>query len=49
MSIGAALDYLGSIGMEAISEYEGAIVMVSHIPDFVSQIRIDEVLDLDSL
>lgn len=34
---------------KAISEYEGAIVMVSHIPDFVSQIRIDEVLDLNAI
>lgn len=34
---------------EALSAYEGAMVMVSHIPDFVSQVRIDEVIDLGSL
>ena len=27
--------------------YEGAMILVSHVPDFVKQIRIDEVLDLD--
>ncbi|MFA6554754.1 MAG: ATP-binding cassette domain-containing protein [Candidatus Paceibacterota bacterium] len=32
---------------EALDKYEGAMVLVSHIPDFVSQIRIDEVLDLE--
>lgn len=34
---------------KALDEYEGAMVMVSHIPDFVSQIRMDEVIDLGSL
>ncbi len=34
---------------EALDAYEGAMVMVSHIPDFVSQIRIDEVIDLSDL
>ncbi len=33
---------------EALDKYKGAMVMVSHIPDFVSKIRIDEVVDLDS-
>lgn len=33
----------------ALSEYEGTMIMVSHIPDFVSQIRIDETIDLNSL
>lgn len=33
----------------ALDEYEGAIVMVSHIPDFVAQIRIDEKIDLGAL
>jgi len=33
---------------KALDRYEGAIVMVSHIPDFVSQIRIDEIIDLDA-
>ncbi len=32
---------------KALSDYEGAMIVVSHVPDFVSQIRIDEVLDLD--
>lgn len=34
---------------KALSDYQGALVMVSHIPDFVSQIRIDTNLDLSSL
>jgi ATP-binding cassette subfamily F protein 3 len=32
---------------EALSKYEGAMILVSHVPDFVEKIRIDEVLDLD--
>jgi ATPase subunit of ABC transporter with duplicated ATPase domains len=32
---------------EALSRYEGAMIVVSHVPDFVSQIRIDEILDLE--
>jgi ATPase subunit of ABC transporter with duplicated ATPase domains len=31
---------------KALSEYEGAMVLVSHVPEFVRQIRIDETLDL---
>ncbi len=31
---------------QALHEYKGAMILVSHVPDFVSQIRIDEVLDL---
>jgi ATP-binding cassette subfamily F protein 3 len=31
---------------KALSEYEGAMILVSHVPEFVKQIRIDEVLDL---
>jgi ATPase subunit of ABC transporter with duplicated ATPase domains len=31
----------------ALSKYEGAMVLVSHVPEFVSQIRIDEILDLE--
>jgi len=31
---------------KALDAYEGAMVLVSHVPDFVSQIRIDETLDL---
>jgi ATP-binding cassette subfamily F protein 3 len=30
----------------ALDQYEGAMIMVSHIPDFVAQIRIDETIDL---
>jgi ATP-binding cassette subfamily F protein 3 len=31
---------------KALDEYKGAMVLVSHVPEFVDQIRIDEVLDL---
>lgn len=31
---------------EALDKYEGAMILVSHVPEFVEQIRIDEVLDL---
>ena len=34
---------------DALNKYEGAIIMVSHMPDFVSQIRFDEELDLGKL
>ena len=30
----------------ALDAYEGAMILVSHVPEFVSQIRIDEVLDM---
>ncbi len=32
---------------KALSEYEGAMILVSHVHEFVEQIRIDEILDLD--
>ena len=32
---------------EALNKYEGAMILVSHVPDFVSKIRIDETLDLE--
>ena len=32
---------------KALDSYEGAMVLVSHVPEFVSQIRIDETLDLN--
>ena len=32
---------------KAIDEYQGAMILVSHTKDFVEQIRIDEILDLD--
>ena len=31
---------------EALNVYEGAMILVSHVPDFVEKIRIDETLDL---
>ncbi len=34
---------------QALDQYEGAMVLVSHIPDFVSQIRIDETIDLGAI
>ncbi|KND47273.1 MAG: ATP-binding cassette, subfamily F, member 3 [Parcubacteria bacterium C7867-004] len=32
---------------KALDQYEGAMVLVSHVPEFVAQIRIDDVLNLD--
>jgi ATP-binding cassette subfamily F protein 3 len=32
---------------KALDGYKGAMILVSHVPEFVSQIRIDEVLDLE--
>lgn len=32
---------------KALDEYQGAMILVSHVPEFVKQIRIDETLDLD--
>ena len=34
---------------QALNEYEGAIIMVSHMPEFVKQVRMDEELDLGKL
>ena len=34
---------------KALHDYQGAMILVSHVPDFVEQIRIDEVLDLEKL
>ncbi len=34
---------------EAINNYEGALIMVSHMPDFVKEIKITEELDLGKL
>jgi len=31
----------------ALNEYKGAMILVSHVPEFVSQIRIDQTLDLE--
>ncbi len=32
---------------KALSEYEGTMILVSHVPEFVHQIRIDEVFNLE--
>jgi ATPase subunit of ABC transporter with duplicated ATPase domains len=32
---------------EALNKYEGAMILVSHVPEFVDKIRIDEILDLE--
>ncbi|MEK7529153.1 MAG: ABC-F family ATP-binding cassette domain-containing protein [Patescibacteria group bacterium] len=32
---------------KALDAYEGAMILVSHVPEFVSQIRIDQTLDLE--
>jgi ATPase subunit of ABC transporter with duplicated ATPase domains len=32
---------------KALDSYEGAMVLVSHVPEFVAQVRIDEILDLE--
>ncbi len=32
---------------EALDSYEGTMVLVSHVPEFVAKIRLDEVLDLE--
>lgn len=32
---------------KALDQYEGAMILVSHVPEFVHQIRIDETLDLE--
>ena len=32
---------------KALDAYEGAMILVSHVPEFVDQIRIDEILDLE--
>ncbi len=34
---------------KALDDYAGALILVSHIPDFVAQIRIDQTIDLAKL
>ena len=34
---------------KAIENYEGGLIVVSHAPDFVSQITFNEILDLGTL
>ena len=33
----------------ALDKYTGAMILVSHIPEFVKQIRIDKILDLEKI
>ena len=33
---------------KALDEYKGAMILVSHVPEFVAEIRIDETLDLSA-
>src|SRR6185369_6448691 len=32
---------------KALDAYQGAMILVSHVPEFVEQIRIDDMLDLE--
>jgi ATP-binding cassette subfamily F protein 3 len=34
---------------KALDRYEGALILVSHVYDFVKQVRIDETIDLEKL
>ncbi|MDD5639524.1 MAG: ABC-F family ATP-binding cassette domain-containing protein [Candidatus Pacebacteria bacterium] len=34
---------------QALDKYEGAMILVSHVPEFVKKIRIDEIVDLERL
>lgn len=34
---------------DALDQYQGAMIMVSHIPEFVQQIRVDTVIDLGAI
>lgn len=34
---------------KALDEYEGAMVLVSHVPSFVEQIRVDKIIDLEKI
>ena len=34
---------------DALDRYQGAMILVSHVPDFVSKIRIDYILDLETI
>jgi len=34
---------------EALNQYKGAMILVSHVPDFVELIKIDDILDLSKL
>lgn len=34
---------------QALDKYEGAMILVSHVPEFVKKIRIDDIIDLERL
>lgn len=34
---------------KAIDDYEGAVILVSHMPEFIEQIKLNELLDLEKL
>jgi len=34
---------------DALNKYEGAMILVSHMPEFVEQVKVDETLDLGAL
>ena len=34
---------------KALDRYEGAMVLVSHVPEFISQIRMDQIVDLEKI
>lgn len=34
---------------QAVNDYEGAIILISHMPEFVSEIRVDDYLDLGTI
>jgi len=34
---------------KALDQYKGAMIIVSHVPEFIKQIRIDEILDLGKM
>ena len=34
---------------KALDMYDGAMILVSHVPEFISQIRIDQIVDLERL
>lgn len=34
---------------QAINEYQGAMILISHMPEFVSEIKVDDYLDLGAL
>ena len=36
-----------SVIAQALDKFEGAMILVSHVPEFVSKIRIDEIIDLE--